>query len=358
MDNIDKKVITKELLNLVKPSKKLIVISIFILIITILSIITSFYLKNKPMPVLKNAITEQNENVFVQFETKFATDCFAQYKTDSYTDNFYFVMDDDYIMIAKLDSENFKKLTNIIKYTYSEIDDMPEPQILYGITRKIPNELKNLAISSYNEMFGEDLLNSSNFEDFMGTLYLDTSCTPYSNYILACNIIALIGGIYTIVVFILYLTSYIKSNTTIKRVTNNGTLDDIYTQFKAPTNTSYSKQNIMFLNDYVISYHRVLEIIKYQDIVWFYEYTLRRNGFETNRYMIVLTKDGKKHYICTKATLGKNYQTFKEIFTELMQLCPYSLVGYTKENIIATNKNNLKNTIESIELKYSTSDKE
>lgn len=346
-DFIDNKQKQKFLINLTKSKSKVFkVITILILLITLSLTVAYFYLQNKEQPETVYAISTNEENKFVEFDVHYLTDCIATYTHDSIVDKYYFAKDDDYIVIAKLTDNEITDMEDIIKYTYGEIDTKPEYVTITGTNEKIPTELKEIALEAYNEMFVGYEITEDEFEDYLGACYINTSITPYTNIEIFIIIFVFFGYLYIFFVIIFKLTWYIKSKSNINKITKSNELDDIYSELNNELAiTKLNEQDIILTENYLIDHYRFFQTIKYTDIVWIYEYSFRYNGVET-RCIKLLDKNRKIKCIGYKNSTNKNYELIHNLLVLLQQKCPKALVGYSKENIKATNKKNFKDTVE------------
>ena len=116
----------------------------------------------------------------------------------------YIVYDGKYFYIACLNEDAMDKLQYMLDYIYSEEEmQEPEPVLIKGTATYIPDDLKKMAMDSYNEMAGKEVVNEDNFNDYFGAYYLDTYLTPKDN-ISNCLIICLFPLIMGLVFFSTY----------------------------------------------------------------------------------------------------------------------------------------------------------
>ena len=157
-----------------KKNSTLLIVGICLLVVTILLIYLGVKNENKPLPDPENlgslvANKMFDEDKYVYLDVAIKPYLFAVYETDGKEDDakYYLVMDKDnylYILYMKED-----------KYNELNVDSIKESPIrVYGITKRIPNDIKDLAISSYNELMEDEYLTKDNFKDYVGLLYLDT----------------------------------------------------------------------------------------------------------------------------------------------------------------------------------------
>lgn len=350
MDNNQK---IKKLKSLVRGNTGLKFTTIAIFLFMVILLVYFIYLCNMKIPDAKYALDTDKQGEFVKYDVDFLTDAFAVYSVDNKdVDKYYLAMDsNNSLCILKIDDSNLPKFNNILSYTYGETDEKPEKIEVYGVYKKIPSELKNLALDFYNEISNEEIISKDNFENYFGSCYISTFETPYDE---KENVIMIIEFIFLIIfigVFTALLSTIISTNKTLKRLVKENKLDEIYDLINSPDTDIIENQNIMLTNKYIICYNNKLEIIKYSDIIWIYEFIQRYNGIEISRYIRVLLKNKKYTAIFPKKFRGNDYTLFQELFTKICEKCPNALIGYNNENITATRKKNLENTIKEIEEK-------
>lgn len=79
-----------------------------------------------------------------------------------------------------LSQQDFKKYQDIYDFTFDDKDlsEAPGLATVYGYSEEISDELRDYTIEYFNYFMDTDLLNTSNFEDYIGSYYLDTTAVP------------------------------------------------------------------------------------------------------------------------------------------------------------------------------------
>ncbi len=79
-----------------------------------------------------------------------------------------------------LSQQDFKKYQDIYDFTFDDRDlsEAPGLATVYGYSEEISDELRDYTIEYFNYFMDTDLLNTSNFEDYIGSYYLDTTAVP------------------------------------------------------------------------------------------------------------------------------------------------------------------------------------
>lgn len=247
---------------------------------------------------------------------------FAEEEYDTYSNLYYLVFDEN----------NYMYIVRLTDDTYNEIEEMYEKDSenfkyhLEGYIYDIVPELKDLAISTYNEWVKEEYhLTEENFESYVGTTYLDEEKNPTGVVASVCFAIAMIDGIFFIVFFICYLMMLFRGKKEIKK----WNVDELDMELMNCDTEKYKKENVYLTNHYIISNDLGLRVLRYDDLVWVYQEKIKQRGILVNIVLIVYTKDKKRYQIASNL---KNEERLIEIMGQLKEKNPNLLIGYTKEN--------------------------
>ena len=137
-------------------------------------------------------------------EFLFISEPFAEY-TYGTSQGFYLVYDEDmfgYIVCMENDRLEGEFLENY-NYTYQDIEKVPELGYVEGYAVEIDEELQEYAIEFFNMFWDEELLDETNFADYLGTYYLDTTMEPATeDNSISASVVMIIVGLLLIVVAI------------------------------------------------------------------------------------------------------------------------------------------------------------
>lgn len=277
---------------------------------------------------------EVYDDEYAELDVEMLTDRIA-YSTDedNITEDYYIAFDSEgYPYIVRLTVNEFLKLEQINDYTYGEIEEKPHSVVISGITKKIPDELKEIVITGYNELYQEEIVSEENFENYFGSIYLDTGKGPYDLYEgICCMIICLSIG-FIIILFINYMTKSYTTKKTIKKLKKTNELNNVYDEMDATDSLNFNKINTVLTRNYLVDFVEGFDVLKYEQIKWIYIYKHSINFAEVERAIVIKTKEFKQHKIAKiKPSKNKNDEQEK-IFNELVKRCPNALVGFTKEN--------------------------
>ncbi|MBQ6687276.1 MAG: hypothetical protein IJN03_01995 [Bacilli bacterium] len=148
-------------------------------LLLLLGILFSF--KDESIDPLNSLILEKKntcKNAYI--DIKFNPILFAEYPNE--TSKYYIVQDGEFMYIAYLEDKIYKDIINL---------DLEENSYkIVGYTKRIPNDVKKLAITAYNEVIGKEVITIDNIESYFGNVYLDTNKTiNISNILLTFSVI-------------------------------------------------------------------------------------------------------------------------------------------------------------------------
>lgn len=337
----------KELMGLFKKNKTMIKVIIGFLLASIFCLCLGVIINSRELPKAIDVDEVTEENQYVKCDIYALTDSFAEYTEDgTVVSEYYMAVNDKCLYILELSKDQYNELAEKV-YDENNTEDV----IIYGMSEYLGYDLTEIAIETYNEMYETDTLDWGNFEDYFAGYVINTKTSPNDS---AITFFVLAGflGIFVIIFGIVQLVMYIRTKSHIKKYAKMYDLGELSVQLSDPMKIEFEKTKTIFTKDYLISYSDSLIIFKHTEIVWIYPMDYRVNGVLTTRRIGVVTKDNKKHVISETPASGKeNQEQFKLTMQEIYKRRPYILVGYTKENITAMNKENFVNTVARIEAK-------
>lgn len=236
-----------------------------------------------------------------------------------------------YYYFAK-DKAGFMYIVRLTEETYQELEKMynnGEGEVDYqfsGYTFSIPANLKKLAIEATDEIFENNEINYSNFEDYVGNVYIDETKTP-ENY--TPNTLYGIGVILGFFSFFMIIASVSQLVRTRKFTKNKELVEDVREELRAMNDDTYKKLKIYLTNKYIVSRTGGISIFEYKDIIWAYATVRYVNGIAQGRSLMLCTNNKKKYTI---AATGPNDTALDEIMTEIHDKNPNVRIGFTKEN--------------------------
>ena len=313
-----------------KRNKTLLLVGLVFLVITILLIYFGIKYENQDLPkeISMNEIIadgKDDENVYSYINVNIKPYLFAVYETDGVEENskFYFVMDkDNYLYIVYMNEKKYEELKK---------DDIKENPIkVNGITKKIPNDIKDLAIKSYNELMEDTYLTSDNFKEYVGLIYLDTVQPVYDSSLYYIG--AFLSGIFFLIIIITYIVIILKNKKTLKNITYEE-LAKIDAEISGMNESEYSNLKIYLLKEYLVDLGNNIIILKYSDILWAYPYEQRYNGLLINKCIKIVDKNNKRYDVASSKIYNKDKDMIlQEILQKFKEKNSEIILGYNNEN--------------------------
>lgn len=320
----------EEFLKNIQKGKLNLIIGIAFLVMSLISGVVIVSNKNKEMKNVTPLKEVKSSDVYASVDVSLMTDYFATNDYAGIEHKTYFVWDDQYLYIVDLNEKNREALNTIYEYSYSD-EEIEEPSAvtIKGMTKTIPADLKKIAISAYNEFYGDKFLTLSNFSDYLGVVYLDTYESPQTD-LLTELIVCLPTLIIGTVLLLVYLRTKSITKKCITRLENKWEV--LLQEMDTSETFYYKKAKIYLTKSYLVSHSNGLEVYDYNDIVWVYPHEYRYNGSLSQKSLMIVTKNGKAHKLATVSASKKNLALFDEMYDTFLNRVPNALSGYTKEN--------------------------
>lgn len=283
-----------------------------------------------------------DSNQYVECTVIGITDSIANYSENGIIkDEYYLATDGINVYILNLSASQYNLICNYL-------NDEAASSLIYGMSEEIPQDLKEVAVDIYNQLYQTDEVTIDNFNNYLVPYLINLKANPNSSAQILRGI-GILSGIIAIIFGIYCIFAMLKNRKNVKKFNNEYGLNLIIEQLNDSTNIEFKKSKVLFLKDYIISYSSIINIIKYDDIVWMYPYDFRVYGIVTNKRIIIITKDKKQYVLANAFAFGKkNKEQYEKCMEEIVKRRPNILVGYTPENIVAMNDENFKDTINSV----------
>ena len=275
--------------------------------------------------VIVNKNNESNINAYL--DITYVPYSFAKYEDDS-NYAFYIAYDDTYYYIVYLSDSIYNEL--------NEMEDFDKVN-LYGTTLEIPDNVKQIAIEVYNERANEeDQISLEDFNRYFGGVYLNNVSLSKQN--IAFYIISIIPFLIALGFLSVFIYEKIRFKKGLNKLTEKER-DRLIKELESDKLTYYDKYHLILTKDFIISFNRRLSIIKYQDLIWIYEYSIKKYGITISKNITVMDKSGKKYNILSSDNLDKKRNSIiKEIITTITNKNDFVLVGLSKKNEEAINE--------------------
>ena len=313
-----------------KKNTMLLVLGIVLLLGALVCLYFGISYENKEKPELinlKESINNKNykENIYSYLDISMRPYVFAVYEENGKEEigKYYFVMDDaNKLYIIYIDKTTYSKLNK------EEIKDNPVK--ITGITKKIPNDIKDIAIESYNEYMQEEYLTKDNFKDYVGIIYLDTVTNLYDStlYYIGSGFIGLIS----LILITSYIIIFIKNKKIFKKLSQEE-IAKIDAEIEGLETSKYNNMKFYLLKDSLVDTSNYIIAVKYKEIVWAYPYVQRYNGLPVNKCIRIVTKDKKKYNVANTKIINKEKdKILDEIIEKLKEKNKDIILGYSLEN--------------------------
>lgn len=321
-----------EFLKNIKKGKKNLIIGLILIVCSIVGAVAVYFIHKEDESNIKELSSVKTSGVYAKVDVNLMTNYFATNDYSGIEHKTYFVWDDKYIYVADLSPKVRKSLDAIYNYSYKEEktdEDKVVPVTIKGYTKTIPSDLKKIAIDAYNTLFKEEFLNTKNFSDYLGVVYLDTYESAITNILSD-----LLLSIPWLIIGLIFIAIYIKNKIVTKKSIKK--LEDKWEKLLKEmdnSDTFYFKKGKMYLTrNFLVDFKNGLVVYDYKDIVWIYPHEYRYNGNLSQKSIFVITKDSKAHKIATVSASKKNLSLIDEAYDTLMNRIPNVLCGFTKEN--------------------------
>lgn len=174
-------------------------------------------------------------------EFLFISDAFAEY-TYGTSQGFYLVYDEDMFgYIICMENERLEgEFKANYDYTYQDIEKVPELGYVEGYAVEIDEELKEYALEFFNEFWGEELLDETNFADYLGTYYLDTTMEPATEGGISTQVVMIIVGLILVAVAIAKVVNRGKEQTEQTQQDNSYMNESVMSEESSGEEAAYS----------------------------------------------------------------------------------------------------------------------
>ena len=234
---------------------------------------------------------------------------------------YYFVTDsDNYLYIARITDDTYDKMA---KQKEEQGDNFSYE--LTGYVFKIPSDLKKLGIEAYNEAYEEEILTRSNFEEFVGNVYLDETYTPQTDNASVLIVLAFFAFICAIFIFIAFILQKVKASK-IDKVR----MEEAKEELRSTSVKVYSKQKMYLTDKYIVSNYGGLHIYEYSEVLWLYNLINYYRGIATGKSLMAGLTNKKK--VAIGYSRDVNNQTLEEIMDKILEKNKTVRIGFTDEN--------------------------
>lgn len=306
-----------------KSKTKLLLYAVIAFVIAIVMILVGDEIDNKKIidiPKDYNELIAKGEDknntyaeVTIVYAIKFAVN-------DESNLDYYFVQDKDgYTFVARITKETYQKLKELADKNPDNFEYK-----LKGYIYNIGEDVKNVAINSFEECFGTKI-DKSNYEDYLGKTYLDETVKPSSK-----TVGILIGiGVGLLVLSIILIICYIVDTISYKKNVRKYDVKLLKEEMLKDSTKYYKKENICLTDNNIISRVNGFKVISYDNILWAYHNTLKTYSFTVRNSIVVYTKNHKTYEVASNTN---DSDGLLDILNEIHNKNENILIGFSKEN--------------------------
>ena len=233
-------------------------------------------------------------------------------------------------------------MKDIKEYTYSTDENAQTPNSIkiYGMTEKIPDELKTMLIDYYNQgVEEENKITTDDFERYFGSTLLNVRKSPVDTT--AEEVIIFFAMIGMIIIFIYNISIYIIKQKIKNYLKKNDYENELTKQLDDNVEEKHYRDMVILTKDFLVDLksNGGFSTFKYSDVKWIHIHSVKYYGIiTTSSSIIVHLNDGKTNIQCIKIK-GGTTEEFLNIFNKICEKVPTDcLKGYTQENIKAFKK--------------------
>ena len=303
------------------------------IILSILILLIAFLFKDMREESIKEAnekVTDLN-SIIISSEDKTDKKAYIDVKykpykfavSDDTVNSYYIISDEKYMYIAYMSPEDETKLNN---------GDFENSSVkIEGITELTSDEIKKLAVDTYNESVEEsNKISMEEFNDYFGPIYLNTtiSQTSDTSFYSTIYVLLILAGVIT---FCINLYKLIAFRNSMKKLKEN---DEILNEMNDEKSFYYEKTHLCLTENYIVTFNGRINAIKYEDVVWMYRFEQRVNGIKSNQCIKIMNNRGKTYSIAEiDLVTKKKKEIYEEIWKNIVEKNDKIVLGYTQENI-------------------------
>lgn len=209
---------------------KYLMIVIHLIILTILFV--GFYKVYKAEKTIRSFNVADNVEEYTYINVGKMSEAFAVYEETGVTMHIAIEEEDTgmwHAYIIAIDKNNYDKYKEIIKYSYGETKDKPNPVKTYGYPVVIDDNLKELAIKNISKFLPKENkieINEENYEKYLTNCYLDSTKDRKQKFSYKLTVISFLLFFFIILLFLIlfdkdfYVDRILKKHNIVKKKKN------------------------------------------------------------------------------------------------------------------------------------------
>lgn len=287
---------------------------------------------SKESAVAFNPTDGSLEGTSVYFDVV-SLDTYAAFQDEHH---YYLAADSEgYVIVVCMNASDEKKFADQMKYWQSQLVNAdegtttPKPVRIYGVASKMPDQLVSTLATSYG-------ISSTDLTKEVGTLYVDTMTTPRDAmmmpFIVGAIVAAIVGGI----LLFSYFAQKRVARKCLDRLDREGATQQAWAELQGYLSTMGGSASPALTANFIVS-KKEGAVIAYVDIVWIYQYVMRRNFVPVSSNLVCRLRDLDMVNICSQGGKGRA-NVINEVFAAVSAKNPAAMIGYSDENMKAYNE--------------------
>ena len=242
------------------------------------------------------------EGKYAYLEVQGLTDEIATYgstddTSDSAIDRYCVAYNNGYWYVVDLNLETIDELKDIKEYTYSTDENAQTPNSIkiYGMTEKIPDELKTMLIDYYNQgVEEENKITIDDFEKYFGSTLLNVRKSPVDTT--AEEVIIFFAMIGMIIIFIYNISIYIIKQKIKNYLKKNDYENELAKQLDDNVEEKHYRDMVILTKDFLVDLksNGGFSTFKYSDVKWIHIHSVKYYGIITTSSSIIVHLNGGK----------------------------------------------------------------
>jgi hypothetical protein len=233
-----------------------------------------------------------------------------------------------YSYIVSISSDQITQYQKLIDFTYGDSTKNMAPVSMSGIPREIPEYIKETIITEVNWFYDDEIANTDNLSDIVGTFYLDTAGVPDPNYLETVGYFALlVAAIIALGIITYFQDQDLKFHMNTLNKFPDSKLLTIDQELNQPSTVSFLSQKLFITENYLVSKVKGIDIISLCEITHVYGYN-SSSILRKKQGIMAVTQYGTKHKIASITSQYQDDFLIKEIVDKLKSVLPDIRYGF------------------------------
>lgn len=192
-----------------------------------------------------------------------------------------------------------------------------QPIEISGRSTFLTNELAEFLIEFWNELYQEELYTTSNYADYFGMYYLDTTYNYDNSNATVFYVLAGIFAVIAIIGFAGTAKENKKRKQKVEELKNSQNYYEILNDYEGDSLTEMKKYHVAIGEKYLFDFSNGMNIITLQDITNAYRSNMIDGVYQLYRYIAIETKNNEKYYVAKTPLKSKQPIEYDELLEKL-----------------------------------------